>query len=65
MDRRILKKFKDIGKVNFNIEGYSIEIVNLICDKCNGITLIKENIEKKKCYWCDSSNIKIGYNIKK
>lgn len=40
-------------------------IVNLICKKCEKLTLIQENVDKMKCFFCGSGEVETGWEYKK
>lgn len=41
------------------------KVINLICKKCGKLTLIQENVDKMKCYWCRSGEVDTGWVVEK
>ena len=41
------------------------KIVNLICNKCNKLTTLEGNVEKMKCFFCESKNVETGWEFER
>lgn len=39
------------------------KIVNLCCNDCGKLTTMPELAERRKCYFCDSYNIELGWEV--